>query len=186
MQLSEKALQILDALDGGVISNQRQLAEHAGVSLGQVNHILKGLLEKGLVKIGNFQKNPRKVGYMYILTHKGLQTRSRLAHQVVTRKLEEYESLRARLAQRLGLFEKEERLRVAFVGPEMIKDFMASVIHDHRLNLDLDCCYEDWTGLKGAEPGSFDMVLFLDGNPDGVAGIAEATGFPRDKLVPLW
>ncbi len=48
---SEKTFQVLDALDRQEISNQRQLAEHTGVSLGQVNYILKSLLDKGLVKI---------------------------------------------------------------------------------------------------------------------------------------
>ena len=68
MEHSEKTFQILDTLDRQEISTQRQLAEHAGISLGQVNYIIKSLLEKGLVKIGNFRKNPRKIGYVYLLT----------------------------------------------------------------------------------------------------------------------
>jgi len=56
MVLSQKDFQILEALDSHQIKTQRQLAEHAGVSLGQVNYVLKSFLEKGLVKIGKFRK----------------------------------------------------------------------------------------------------------------------------------
>jgi len=64
MELSEKSFQILDALDRNEVFNQRQLAEHSGVSLAQVNYLLKRLLEKGLVKVRNFQKNPNKSFYL--------------------------------------------------------------------------------------------------------------------------
>jgi len=67
MELSEDHFQILDTLDREEISTQRQLAEQASISLGQVNYVLKSFLEKGLVKIGNFRKNPRKIGYVLSL-----------------------------------------------------------------------------------------------------------------------
>ena len=162
METSDKTFQILDALDRQEISNQRQLAEHAGVSLGQVNFILKSLLDKGLVKIGNFRKNPNKVRYMYLLTPKGIQTKSRLAVKFVMAKLQEYESLRDRLAQRLSLIEKEDQIKVAFVGPEIMKDFIDVVIRNHGLNLVLDGYYKHWTDLKEVSPGSFDIVLLFD------------------------
>ena len=73
MLLSEKHFQILDTLDGQEISTQRQLAQFTGISLGQINYVLKQLLEKGLVKIGNFRKNPYKIGYTYLLTPKGIE-----------------------------------------------------------------------------------------------------------------
>jgi DNA-binding Lrp family transcriptional regulator len=63
MVLSDKAFEVLDTLDRQPIINQRQLAQHAGISLGQVNYILKSLLGKGFVKVGNFRKSPHKVGY---------------------------------------------------------------------------------------------------------------------------
>jgi hypothetical protein len=44
------------------------LADHAGISLGQVNYTLKSLLEKGLVKVTNFTKSPCKISYIYRLT----------------------------------------------------------------------------------------------------------------------
>ena len=95
MEPSEKTFQVLDILDRQEISTQRQLAEHSGISLGQVNYILKSLLEKGLVKIGNFRKHPRKIGYVYLLTPRGIEAKSRLAVRFVMSKLNEYSNLRA-------------------------------------------------------------------------------------------
>ena len=79
MLLSEKHFQILETLDVQEISTQRQLAKLTGISLGQINYVLKQFLAKGLVKIGNFRKNPHKIGYAYLLTQKGIETKSKLA-----------------------------------------------------------------------------------------------------------
>jgi len=68
MEPQEKDFPILDALSRQSITTQRQLANHAGISLGQVNYILKSLLEKGLVKVTNFTKSPCKISYIYRLT----------------------------------------------------------------------------------------------------------------------
>ena len=50
--------------------SQRELANELGFSLGKLNYCLKALKEKGLIKINNFQKNPNKLGYVYMLTQK--------------------------------------------------------------------------------------------------------------------
>ncbi len=106
MELSEKSFQILDSLDRHEIFNQRQLAEHSGVSLSQVNYLLKRLLEKGLVKIKNFEKNPRKTTYLYLLTPDGMKAKSRTAVRFLMSKLREYNHLREILLQKLNSIEK--------------------------------------------------------------------------------
>ena len=50
MEPQEKDFPILDVLSRQSITTQRELADHAGISLGQVNYTLKSLLEKGLVR----------------------------------------------------------------------------------------------------------------------------------------
>ena len=50
-------------LDDQEITTQRQLSEQTGISLGQVNYVVKSLINKGLIKIGNFRKSERKIGY---------------------------------------------------------------------------------------------------------------------------
>lgn len=125
MEHTQKTFEVLDTLDRQPIINQRQLAQHAGVSLGQVNYILKSLLDKGLVKAGNFRKSRRKIGYAYLLTPKGIQTKSRLAVKFITSKLEEYDSLRNRLAEKLASIESRNFRQIAFVGPLIVKALLS-------------------------------------------------------------
>ena len=63
-------------------STQRELAEELGFSLGKLNYCLKELIKKGLVKIENFKKNPYKVNYLYVLTPKGLTTKTALTKMI--------------------------------------------------------------------------------------------------------
>ena len=48
-------------------STQRELAEELGFSLGKLNYCLKALKTKGLIKMKNFEKNPNKINYIYVL-----------------------------------------------------------------------------------------------------------------------
>ena len=75
MDLSIKDFHVLDALDSYEITTQRQLSKKSGLSLGHVNYLLKILLKKGLVKMGNFSESPNKFGYAYYLTPKGLEAK---------------------------------------------------------------------------------------------------------------
>ena len=75
-------------------STQRELAEDLGFSLGKLNYCLKALKNKGLVKISNFKKNPRKTNYIYILTPKGITEKSKLTINFMKRKMKEYEELK--------------------------------------------------------------------------------------------
>lgn len=87
--------------------SQRQLAAALGISLGRTNHCLKALIEKGLVKVGNFRRSTRKLGYLYLLTPQGLEQKARLAARFLARKeaehaalVREIEELRQEVAQR--------------------------------------------------------------------------------------
>ena len=58
--------------------SQRELSKDLGLSLGKINYCLKALREKGLIKIGNFSKNPNKLNYIYLLTPKGISSKTKL------------------------------------------------------------------------------------------------------------
>ena len=75
-------------------ATQRELASELGFSLGKLNYCLKALQEKGLVKIENFKKNPKKINYIYVLTPKGISEKTRLTLNFMKRKLTEYEELK--------------------------------------------------------------------------------------------
>ena len=75
-------------------SSQRELAEDLGFSLGKLNYCLKALKVKGLVKIKNFEKNPNKINYIYVLTPKGVSEKTKLTLNFMKRKMKEYDELK--------------------------------------------------------------------------------------------
>ena len=75
-------------------SSQRELAEDLGFSLGKLNYCLKALKVKGLVKIKNFEKNPNKINYIYVLTPKGVSEKAKLTLNFMKRKMKEYDELK--------------------------------------------------------------------------------------------
>jgi len=90
----ELRLRVLRALEANPELSQRQLAAELGVSLGGVNYALKALMVRGFVKVDNFRKSGKKVGYLYVLTPEGIAEKTSLAVAFLDRKLEEYEVLK--------------------------------------------------------------------------------------------
>jgi len=80
-------------------STQRELAEELGFSLGKLNYCLQALKKKGLVKISNFQKNPNKLSYAYILTPKGIAQKTKLTINFMKRKMKEYDELKSEIEE---------------------------------------------------------------------------------------
>ena len=75
-------------------STQRELAEELGFSLGKLNYCLKALQAKGLVKMKNFEKNPNKINYIYVLTPRGIAEKAKLTINFMKRKMKEYDELK--------------------------------------------------------------------------------------------
>ena len=76
---------------------QRELAEKLGVSVGGLNYCIKALVEKGLVKMQNFAHSKNKFGYVYVLTPSGIAEKVALTSGFLTRKMDEYEALKAEI-----------------------------------------------------------------------------------------
>lgn len=77
--------------------SQRELAEKVGISLGALNYCLKALMEKGFVKLENFQNSKHKFKYAYILTPSGIAEKVSITGRFLKRKLQEYEALKAEI-----------------------------------------------------------------------------------------
>lgn len=95
-------LQLLKLLQEQPQMSQRDLAQAMGVSLGKANYCLKALMEKGLVKFGNFRRNPDKREYAYLLTPAGLEEKTRITLAFLRRKVAEYEALEKEIEQLRG------------------------------------------------------------------------------------
>ena len=92
-------LKLLRYLEANPEANQRQLAEHLGVSLGKANYCLKALINKGQVKASNFVNSKNKRQYLYLLTPKGVEAKVNITAKFLKRKMREYEELKVEIAQ---------------------------------------------------------------------------------------
>lgn len=88
---------ILHLLEANPEMSQRELAAQVGISTGGVHYVLTALVEKGLVKLGNFSAAEDKRRYAYILTPKGLAEKAAITRRFLARKTAEYEALRAEI-----------------------------------------------------------------------------------------
>ena len=93
----EARFKILRLLHENPELTQRELGERVGISLGAVNYSLRALIERGLVKAGNFSRNPNKLGYAYVLTPAGIAEKTLLTGRFLSRKLAEYDALRVEI-----------------------------------------------------------------------------------------
>ena len=98
MKNNQDHFDVLRRIQKSPESSQRELAEKLGFSLGKLNYCLKALQVKGLVKIENFKKNPKKINYIYVLTPKGISEKSRLTLDFMKRKMQEYDELQKELS----------------------------------------------------------------------------------------
>lgn len=95
----ERQLDALRLLETNPEMTQRELAKALGVSVGAANYCLKALVDRGWVKLENFQSNPNKMGYLYLLTPMGIAARTALTARFLKRKLAEYDALKVEIEQ---------------------------------------------------------------------------------------
>ncbi len=76
---------------------QRELADHLGMSVGGLNYCLNALIDKGFVKMQNFQNSKNKFKYVYLLTPKGITEKVALTSRFLMRKMKEYEALKVEI-----------------------------------------------------------------------------------------
>ena len=93
----ESDYRILEFLKKNPNISQRDLAKELGYSLGKVNYLLEALFSRGLIKMDNFIKSNNKIGYMYILTPKGISQRAKITKKFLNRKIKEHEMIQAEI-----------------------------------------------------------------------------------------
>ena len=97
MENNQDNLNILRKIQSKSDITQRDLANELGFSLGKLNYCLKELKKKGYIKIKNFQNNPKKINYIYVLTPKGIAHKAKLTLNFMKLKMTEYDELRSEL-----------------------------------------------------------------------------------------
>jgi EPS-associated MarR family transcriptional regulator len=96
-QVEDLRFRVLKLLQQQPDSSQRDLAQQLGISNGKMNYCLKALMDKGLVKLENFQNSQHKFNYVYLLTPAGIAEKAALTGRFLKRKMAEYETLQAEI-----------------------------------------------------------------------------------------
>ncbi len=99
MENNQDHFELLRKINRKPESTQRELAKELGFSLGKLNYCLKELQKKGLIKIENFKKNPKKINYFYVITPEGLATKTKLTINFMKKKMKEYDELKKEMDQ---------------------------------------------------------------------------------------
>jgi EPS-associated MarR family transcriptional regulator len=93
-QHPEIHFRVMDLIHKKPNISQRELARETGISLGSLHYCLKALIQKGWVKVSNFNKQRDKSVYWYLLTSDGVIQKSKLAIDFLRTKKIEYDKLR--------------------------------------------------------------------------------------------
>lgn len=92
--MDESQFKTLRELSKDGTLSQRDLSKKMGLSLGRVNYLVNALLKKGYIKAKRFKNARNKIGYMYIITPKGVSTKMKQTYNFIQRKTEEFEMLK--------------------------------------------------------------------------------------------
>ena len=96
---SDIHFKLLDILEKNPELSQRLLSRELGISLGSINYCIRALVEKGQIKAQNFKKNSNKIGYVYLLTPKGISEKINMTKNFFFFLIKEYEQLRVEIDQ---------------------------------------------------------------------------------------
>ncbi len=75
------------------------MAREMGLSLGKFNYCLKELVKKGAVKVERFKSSGKKIGYMYLLTPKGIEEKTMVTKSFLQRKKHEYGEIKNQIQE---------------------------------------------------------------------------------------
>lgn len=84
---------LIKELETNPSHTQRSLAEKLNVSLGKVNYMLSGLMEKGIVKASRLKNEPGKIRWQYILTPEGMKEKARITKRYLRQRLAEFDDI---------------------------------------------------------------------------------------------
>jgi len=99
MLTEEMRYKVMRLLQSNPKLSQRDLARKLGISLGKINFCVRALIQRGWVKASNFKNSHNKAAYMYVLTPRGVEAKTRLALRFLVLKMSEYENLRVEIEQ---------------------------------------------------------------------------------------
>ena len=94
---NESYFRIMRILQENPDLTQRELAQKLGISVGGLNYCLNALIDKGFVKVSNFQQSKNKFKYVYLLTPQGILEKVAMTSRFLKRKMDEYDALKGEI-----------------------------------------------------------------------------------------
>ena len=125
-----QTLSVFDAVAVNSRASQRELSRATGLNVAKVNHLLRKMVEKGFVKLRTVSKSPSKLGYLYVLTPRGLAEKSRLTVRFASRTWKQYSEAIVRFRENLRNLAAGEVTEVALVGANEVAQMIIEASRD--------------------------------------------------------
>ena len=84
---------VIKELEENPSHTQRSLAQKLNVSLGKMNYVLSGLVEKGIIKAKKLKNHPDKIRWQYLLTPQGVKEKIKITGEYLKKRLKEFEQI---------------------------------------------------------------------------------------------
>lgn len=84
---------VIKELEENPSHTQRSLAQKLNVSLGKMNYVLSGLIEKGIIKAKKLKNHPDKIRWQYLLTPQGVKEKIKITHDYLIKRMKEFEKI---------------------------------------------------------------------------------------------
>lgn len=184
-----RTLRLLEAIESGESTSQRDLAHQLNLSLGLVNSFIKRLARKGLFKVTHIPRNR----VAYILTPRGAAEKTRLTYAYIQFSYNFYRDARKRLKSLVAQLCERNVKRIVFWGATDLAEIAYLSIQDMPLALvavvDETKAGETFLGLCVELPEKikeihYDAVLVTaDGAVDDMTQIVDRYGTDPRKIV---
>ncbi len=96
---SEEVLKLLQEIKKTPEMTQRELSSRLDISLGKVNFLIRTLIDKGFIKANNFKNAKNKYAYLYLLTPRGIEEKTKITCRFLKRKMKEYKQMEEEIRQ---------------------------------------------------------------------------------------
>ena len=90
---------LLKEIEQNPVLSQRTLAEKLNVSLGKINYVLSGLINKGLIKAQRLKTDPKNIRWSYLLTPKGISEKIIITRHYLDKRLQEFDKIQVEIAE---------------------------------------------------------------------------------------
>jgi MarR family transcriptional regulator, temperature-dependent positive regulator of motility len=108
---------IIRELESNRSHTQRSLAQSLDISLGKVNYVLAGLIEKGIIKAKKLKNSPGQIRWEYILTPDGVREKVKITKNYLARRIAEFKDLQKEISQLKNEIERKQRGDRASMSP---------------------------------------------------------------------